>query len=100
MAKIAARKLKVNRVAIVIGKTIYLYNTTPSSFISNKKWLCHELKHVEQYEQLGVLLFLTLYLWESIKKGYRNNKFEVAARAAEEDRSLLSKYDLSMYITK
>lgn len=84
IAKLAAKKLRSDKVAIVIGKTIHLYNTSTKQFLLNDRWLKHELCHVKQFQQNGYLLFITKYLWESIKHGYHNNKYEVEAREAEE----------------
>jgi hypothetical protein len=42
------------------------------------------LKHIEQYRRYGIARFIVLYLVESIKKGYYNNRFEIEARKAEE----------------
>ena len=85
LARLAAYRLQTKRCAIVINKTIYLHNTTREEFTDNRKWLLHELKHVEQYQRYGVLRFFLLYLYETIKKGYRNNRFEVEAREAEDN---------------
>ena len=85
IARIAAWKLKRNKAAIVIGKTIYLHNTSKREFIDNKRWLSHEIEHIRQYRKYGIIRFIAMYLIESAKKGYRNNKYEVAARAAERD---------------
>ena len=95
-AYLAAQKLRTQRMAITIGHTIHLHQTTPEEFILSKKWLKHELKHVEQYERLGVFRFVWLYLKESIQKGYYNNSLEVEARAAESDDYLLAKYELTI----
>jgi hypothetical protein len=84
LAKIAAKKLRSNSVAMVLGKTIHLHNTSKEAFLQNKKWLKHELCHVQQFKQHGYATFIVKYLWESIQKGYYNNKYEVEARAAEE----------------
>lgn len=84
LAKIAAKKLRSNSVAMVLGNTIHLHNSTKTEFLQNTKWVKHELCHVQQFKQHGYLGFLVKYLWESLKKGYYNNKFEVEARAAEE----------------
>lgn len=43
----------------------------------------HEAKHLEQIERLGRLRFALAYLWELLRRGYWNNRFEVEARAAE-----------------
>jgi hypothetical protein len=84
LAKIAAIKLRSSGAAMVLGKTIHLHNTSTNEFLQNKKWVKHELCHVQQFKQHGYLLFLIKYVWESLRKGYYNNKFEVEARAAEE----------------
>lgn len=81
---LAAKKLKVKKVAMVIGKTIHLYNTSTEDFLNNQRWVKHELAHIEQYKKHGLLKFLFLYLWYSVKYGYYNNPFEVEAREAEE----------------
>jgi hypothetical protein len=94
LARMAARRLGTMRVAMVIGRTVHLYNTTAGAFMAGTGWVCHELKHVAQYEQYGLIGFLWRYLWETARKGYYNNRFEVEARAAEKDRTLLLKYKL------
>jgi hypothetical protein len=97
LAKMAAKRMGFSRIAIVIGRKIHLHNTTVQDFIKNKKWLLHELKHVEQYER-GLLRFIKDYLVEYRRNGYYQNKYEVEARAAEDDHGLLEKYDISLYI--
>lgn len=92
IAKVAAKKLRFGYVAIVIGRTIYLYNTSAAHFLSVQRWKIHELKHVEQYEEHGILGFLVKYFIEYLKNGYYQNRFEVEARAAEKDERLLQKY--------
>lgn len=84
LAYLAAKKLGAkNGVAIVFRSTIHLHKTTRIDFLKDEKWVRHELCHVLQYQQYGIIRFVVLYLWHSIKKGYFNNKFEVAAREAE-----------------
>lgn len=94
IAGIAAKKLKVDKVAIVINRTIHLHNTKQEEFMNNECWLRHELKHVEQYRQYGVVRFIFLYLYESAIKGYKQNRFEIEARSAELDKTDLSKYNI------
>lgn len=84
-ARFAAWKLGSEKVAIVFGSTIHLHNTTKEEFLSNIKWVSHEIKHIEQYKRYGFVTFIFLYLLESIKNGYINNKFEIEARDAEKD---------------
>jgi hypothetical protein len=83
IAKLAAKKLRSKQVAIVIGKTIHLHNVSKQDFLNNDKWVKHELCHVKQFEQNGSVVFIVKYLWESIKHGYFNNKYEAEAREAE-----------------
>ena len=68
---------------MVLGNTIYLHNISRQAFLENENWVKHELCHITQFKQHGYLGFIVKYLWESLKKGYYNNKFEVEARAAE-----------------
>ncbi len=83
LAGIAAKKLRSSEVAMVLGKTIHLYNITKEKFVENERWLKHELCHIRQFRQYGYWGFIARYLWESVRSGYYNNRFEVAARAAE-----------------
>lgn len=85
VAAIAAKKLKVSSVAIVIGKTIHLHGSSEKSFLQDEKWLRHECCHVQQFKEHGFLSFIAKYLWESIRKGYYANKYEAQARAAENE---------------
>ena len=84
LAKIAAKKLKADSVAMVLGKTIHLYNTNKANFLNDEQWLKHELCHIKQFAAHGYFLFVVKYLWESLRKGYYNNRFEVEAREAED----------------
>lgn len=88
-ARLAAWKLRSDAAAIVIGKTIHLHNASRGEFLKNKTWLQHELKHIEQFSQHGLIRFISMYLIESVRYGYTNNKFEIEARAAEKDGQLL-----------
>jgi hypothetical protein len=83
LARMAALILGADKVAIVLGATIHLHHTGKAEFLANKPWLRHELMHIEQYAQHGSVLFIVLYLWQSLKNGYYHNSFEVAARRAE-----------------
>lgn len=83
LARMAAYQLSSNRVAITLGNHIHLWNTDRETFLNTTEWVNHELCHVRQFRKYGFLRFLCLYLTESIRKGYYNNKFEKEARAAE-----------------
>jgi len=91
VAKLAAFKLKSPKVAIVFGSTIHLHNTKRDEFLKDTDWVCHELKHVQQYRKNGFVGFIAKYLLEWIKKGYYNNKFEVEARENEKNIQLLQR---------
>jgi len=94
VAKIAARVLKTDRVAIVFSRTIYLHHVSTKDFLRNTKWVLHELKHVQQYETVGTILFILRYSLLSLKYGYNNNPYELAACAAEQEDTLLNDYTL------
>jgi hypothetical protein len=83
LAKIAAYKLGVDGVALTIGTTIHLHNASRQLFLGNEPWVRHELKHVEQFSKHGFIKFIAMYLVESVRKGYYNNRFEIEAREAE-----------------
>lgn len=91
VAKIAASKMKADKVAIVFGNTIFLHNTNRREFLSDTDWVCHEIKHVEQYRENGYAGFLLKYLFDWVKNGYYNNRFEIEARESEKDISLLQR---------
>lgn len=96
IARLAAIKLGSRKMAIVVGRTIHLYGVSAADFMANKKWLCHELRHVEQYREAGTIKFLYRYLLESLRKGYHQNHYEQEARQAENDLNLLQKYQLTI----
>ncbi len=85
IAKIAAKKLRSQNVAIVLGTTIHLYNVSRHHFLKNEKWVKHEACHLRQFQNNGHILFILKYLWQSIRHGYYNNKYEAEARLAEEE---------------
>lgn len=61
---------------IALGRTVWIapdVDLTPSL-------LLHELEHVRQWR--SVRWFAWRYVWESLRRGYRANRFEVAARLA------------------
>lgn len=86
IAKLAAKKLKAENAAIVLGNTIHLYNIRRQEFLENKKWVRHEMCHLQQFKKHGYFIFIIKYLWESLRNGYYNNKYEVEARRAEESK--------------
>lgn len=66
--------------AITLGRTVFL---SPDAHPS-AELLLHELAHVRQFQDGPA--FPVRYLWESIRRGYYMNRFEVDARAFAADR--------------
>lgn len=83
LAKLAAKTLNADSVAMVLGKTIHLYGSTKEKFLADDRWVKHELCHLKQFAANGFVMFTLKYLWESLRVGYYNNKYEIEARAAE-----------------
>ncbi|MCS6824341.1 MAG: hypothetical protein NZ529_08600 [Cytophagaceae bacterium] len=82
-AHIARWYMRCPDIAMVLGDTIHLSGVSKHAFLQDKKWLAHEMKHIEQFKKYGFVTFTFLYLLEWIKHGYHKNKFEVEARLAE-----------------
>lgn len=82
-ARLAAKYLKTNSVALVLGKTIHLWGVNRDYFLSDASWVKHELVHIAQFKKYGWIKMAGLYLLETIKKGYHQNKFEIEAREGE-----------------
>lgn len=59
---------------ITFGRTVWLGRRTPPS----AELLLHELRHVHQFA--SVRAFPLRYVWESLRRGYHHNRFEVDAR--------------------
>ena len=60
---------------ITLWRTVFL---APRASL-DPQLLLHELRHVHQFE--ANVAFPLLYLWESVKRGYRRNRYEADARA-------------------
>ena len=80
LARIARWVLKTPNVAMVFGKQIHLSGVSKEDFLKDRYWVEHELCHVQQYKDNGMIGFLAKYLIESCRKGYYENKFEAEAR--------------------
>lgn len=61
--------------AITLWRTVFL----SSSVAVDAELLLHELRHVQQFE--SSITFPLRYLWESVRRGYFANRYEVDARA-------------------
>ena len=73
--RIGGWALGVRTVAgITLWRTVFL---APDTHF-DAELLLHELAHVRQFE--GSLAFPLLYIWESLRVGYRRNRFEIAAQ--------------------
>ncbi len=94
IAKIAAYKLKADNCAIVIHRSIYLFRITKKQILHDKKLLNHELTHILQWRNHGVIKFVFLYLYYSLKYGYQQNPFEIEARNNENNFDIVRKFTL------
>ena len=59
---------------ITVWRTVWLGNNVRAT----AELLLHELRHVHQFQ--SVRAFPLRYLWESLRRGYHHNRFEVDAR--------------------
>lgn len=91
LARLAARRMGTANMAVTVGRTIYLYHATRAEFLGNPRWVNHEICHLLQFRRYGFFGFLWRYGWETMQQGYRGNKYEKEALAAENDGSLLGK---------
>ncbi len=91
LAMVAAGWIMKPNAAIVVGRTIYLWGASRAEFLADAGWVRHEVVHVLQYQKYGVLLFWWLYLADSMRNGYVDNRFEREARSLEKDGRLLDK---------
>jgi hypothetical protein len=66
--------------AIALGRTVWIAREADL----RPDLLLHEHAHVEQWRT--VPWFAVRYVWESVRRGYVNNRFEIAARQAADAR--------------
>jgi hypothetical protein len=66
--------------AITLWRTVFL---APHTRL-DPELLLHELRHVHQFQ--ASLSFPIRYLWESLRRGYRHNRFELDARSFARER--------------
>ena len=63
---------------LTLGQTVYVnVDSTDIGYV-----IAHEVKHTEQYKELGTIGFLYTYFKELFAVGYMANKLEVEAREA------------------
>jgi hypothetical protein len=65
--------------AVTIGPVTFY--SVPSDKVDGA-WRAHEDCHKRQWRRYWYIGFAVLYLWESWRKGYQQNRFEVEARQA------------------
>ncbi|MFN2400742.1 MAG: hypothetical protein ABR543_19215 [Gemmatimonadaceae bacterium] len=66
--------------AITLWRTVFV---APETELDDEL-LLHELRHVHQFQES--VLFPVRYLWESLLRGYRLNRFEADARSYAAER--------------
>ena len=91
--------MKCKALAMVIGDTIHLSGVSQKEFLKDEEWLRHELVHIKQYRRYGKWRFLMTYFWESLRKGYVNNRLEVEARE-QKDKIQIENFQLRLPGTK
>jgi hypothetical protein len=47
--------------------------------------LIHEATHAIQVEEHGVVRFVVTYLWDLLRRGYSDNRYETSARRADRE---------------
>lgn len=72
---------------ITLGRTVFLHQGTPLDV----SLLLHELRHVHQFRERKT--FPVRYLWQSLRRGYRANPYEVDARRFSAIRLRMSETD-------
>jgi hypothetical protein len=91
-ARIAAFNMGANcGLAMVWGNTILLFNVSKQDFLQDKQWVCHEIRHVLQSNQIGKWRFLWRYVVLGIKHGYHHHPYEVDARLHDADYEILDR---------
>lgn len=50
----------------------------------DQRLIRHEMRHLEQIEHEGRILFSIKYLWWTLRHGYWNNPYEIDARSVAE----------------
>jgi len=80
LARIINKAPKDKGFAITIGQTTY-YTSAEESVSAS--WRRHEDEHKSQWEKDGTIRFITKYLYEAIRYGYKDISYEQSARAAE-----------------
>lgn len=73
---------------ITLGRTVWLGRKVRPS----EELLLHELCHVHQFEAVPGFPFR--YVWESLRRGYHHNRFEVDARRFALERTRDRREDL------
>jgi len=81
LAKLLKRITGAGEYAITTSKNCCRYSCS-EDFVS-AAWRKHEETHKKQFAELGCFQFVVQYLWETVKHGYKNNKFEIEARHGE-----------------
>jgi hypothetical protein len=91
-ARIASFNLgATSGLAMVWGNSILLFNVSKQDFLQDKHWVCHEIRHIIQSQQLGKWTFLWRYIVLSFKHGYHHHPYEVDARLHDADFEVLDR---------
>jgi hypothetical protein len=77
-----ASKLTPGTEGVTLGENIYIW---PPEKAENKRLIKHEMCHVRQWERYGKIGFLSRYIYEFIKYGYKASPLELEATLAEKE---------------
>lgn len=88
LGRLATWGLRAPAAAMVLGRTVHLWGVSRAVFLADARWRRHEACHLLQADRHGCVRFVLRYLWESLRHGYRGNRFEIEARRAETDPAL------------
>lgn len=81
----ALMRLTPGAIMMTVGNTIYVRDESMIDWSSarDQAVLAHELRHVEQYQEYGMIGFLLRYTLDWLRNGYRGVRFEIDAYALQ-----------------
>jgi hypothetical protein len=65
------------------------YTILQEDFLSNVKWVRHEIAHVKQFQEEELFGLFLSYLLETFNLGYEFNRYELEAIKRERDHQIL-----------
>jgi hypothetical protein len=81
------------------GRVLYPFVLFRDDKVTDKLFR-HELEHVYQIRREGFIRFHLFYIWYLIRHGYKNNPYEIEARATESKRLTAKERQLKLRRTE